>query len=153
MTRGTPTTSEKGIGKWASRWGHGESATECAGEPASINAHDFYGSSGGSSRGDAMTGGGCTSCVGATLSVACKLCSVLSWYTFDTVGVDSMDMIYTDHICILRVWVPFCTITPYFLNSKGWNIKKIGLRLYLYMLQCVHAWMCFLCLVMWQMPI
>jgi len=31
--------------------------------------------------------------------------------------------------------------------------KNIGPWIYLYMLQCVHAWMCFLYLVMWQMPI
>jgi hypothetical protein len=43
---------------------------ECEGEPISIDSHDSYGSSGGSSRGDAVTGSGCTPCVGATLSTS-----------------------------------------------------------------------------------
>jgi hypothetical protein len=55
-----------------------ESATRCAGEPVSIDAQDSYGSGGGSSRGYATTRCGCALCMGTTLPMSRKRCSVLS---------------------------------------------------------------------------
>jgi hypothetical protein len=55
-----------------------DSASKCVGEPVSFDAHDSYGSGGGSARGYAMTGGRCAPCMGATLLVSHKHRIVLS---------------------------------------------------------------------------
>jgi len=138
MTRRIPTTLTKETERWECGRICRESVVECAGEPISIDTQDSYGPSGGSARCDAATGAGCTPCVGASLLTSCKWHSVLSWYTSGAIGIDAMAILYTIHICILRVWAPFCTMTTYFLKSKGWNIKHFDLRLYLYMLQWVN---------------
>jgi hypothetical protein len=56
----------------------GESSTKCSREPISIDAHDSYGSGGGSTRGYATIGGGCAPCMGATLPMSHKHHNVLS---------------------------------------------------------------------------
>jgi hypothetical protein len=86
-----------------------------------------------------VTGGGCTPCVGVTLPTSCK--SIVCYH--DTHLTPHRHRFHGH--AMYRPYMYFEGVSPIlyydtiFFGLERMKYKKFGLRLYLYMLQCVNV--------------